>query len=144
MHHMCHMALTTTWLYSQVESLERRANLVSEYELERRKLEILGRLSEQYAALGPQLKDMGLYLAELKQYLQVWEGRGRGKRNRSDPGCLLLVLFQYVFGVHNPMGPSDHVLAFGVPAECIRCRSVGGLGSTNPHFRALHWVSLTN
>ena len=54
-----------------MESLERRANLVTEYELERRKLEILGRLSEQYAALGPQLKDMGLYLAELKQYLQV-------------------------------------------------------------------------
>ena len=43
----------------------------SEYELERRKLEILGRLSEQYAALGPQLKDMGLYISELKQYLQV-------------------------------------------------------------------------
>ena len=68
----------------QLETLERRAGLVTEYELERRKLEILGRLSDQYAALGPQLKDMGLYIAELKQYLQVgalgsWAGR-RGRQ----------------------------------------------------------------
>ena len=65
------LMLTASTLSSKVESLERRANLVTEYELERRKLEILGRLSEQYAALGPQLKDKGLDLAELKQYLQV-------------------------------------------------------------------------
>ena len=58
-------------LCTQVESLERRAGLASEYELERRKQEVLSQLSEQYASLGPQLKDMGLYITELKRYLQV-------------------------------------------------------------------------
>lgn len=72
--------LTPTSAGTQLETLERRAGLVTEYELERRKLEVLGRLSDQYAALGPQLKDMGLYIAELKQYLQVSEHRGGGMR----------------------------------------------------------------
>ena len=56
---------------TQVESLERRASLASEYELERRKQEVLAQLSEQYSSLGPQLKDMGQYISELKRYLQV-------------------------------------------------------------------------
>ena len=77
----------------QLETLERRAGLVTEYELERRKLEILGRLSDQYAALGPQLKDMGLYIAELKQYLQVgalgsWVGRGQAGGHCGEGGRL--------------------------------------------------------
>ena len=84
----------------QLETLERRAGLVTEYELERRKLEILGRLSDQYAALGPQLKDMGLYIAELKQYLQVgalgWAEAGRWALRRM--GAMLACCKQTVLG----------------------------------------------
>lgn len=54
----------------QVEELERRANLATDYELERRRLRILSHLSDHYHSLGPQLKDMGMYITELKAYLQ--------------------------------------------------------------------------
>lgn len=70
--HGCNIDSSLTYvLHAQVESLERRAGLASEYELERRKQEVLSQLSEQYASIGPQLKDMGLYITELKRYLQV-------------------------------------------------------------------------
>lgn len=55
---------------AKVEELERRANLATDYELERRRLRILSHLSDHYQSLGPQLKDMGLYITELKAYLQ--------------------------------------------------------------------------
>lgn len=57
----------------QVEEYERRAVLLSDYEAERRKLAILSQLSSgsSYAPPSMQLRDMGLYIVELKQYLQV-------------------------------------------------------------------------
>mmetsp|Transcript_25551 Transcript_25551/g.55657 ORF Transcript_25551/g.55657 Transcript_25551/m.55657 type:complete len:586 (-) Transcript_25551:158-1915(-) len=55
---------------AKVESLEKRTGLLAEFEVERRKLDILNRLSEHYATLSPQLHDMSGYVSELKQYLQ--------------------------------------------------------------------------
>ncbi len=53
--------------------MEKRASLVNDYELERRKMDILSRLSDHYDSVLPQLKDTSLYIVELKQNLQVIE-----------------------------------------------------------------------
>ncbi|KAJ9513643.1 hypothetical protein QJQ45_006201 [Haematococcus lacustris] len=55
---------------AKVESLERRASLLAEHEVERRRQDLLDSLSERYRELGPQLRDMSHHVAELKAYLQ--------------------------------------------------------------------------
>ncbi|GAX79983.1 hypothetical protein CEUSTIGMA_g7422.t1 [Chlamydomonas eustigma] len=54
----------------KVDDIERRASMASEYERERQRLDILNRFSQQYSVIVPKLHDMGLYINELKQYLQ--------------------------------------------------------------------------
>lgn len=57
-------------MVGQAEILERRADILAEAALERRKAELLAELSSRVAALGPQLRDMSHHVAELKSYLQ--------------------------------------------------------------------------
>ncbi|GFR52021.1 hypothetical protein Agub_g14445 [Astrephomene gubernaculifera] len=57
---------------ARVEALEARATLAEEYELERRKLELLQRLQDKYAALNSVLgTDAGLAITELREHLQA-------------------------------------------------------------------------
>ncbi|KAG2490283.1 hypothetical protein HYH03_011235 [Edaphochlamys debaryana] len=57
---------------ARVEALEARATLAEEYEVERRKLELLQRLQDKYSALTPIVTaDASLAIAELREHLQA-------------------------------------------------------------------------
>ncbi|KAG2447415.1 hypothetical protein HYH02_007742 [Chlamydomonas schloesseri] len=56
---------------ARVEALEARASLAEEYEIERRKLELLQRLQDKYAGLSPiVVTDASLAIADLREHLQ--------------------------------------------------------------------------
>ncbi|KAG2434292.1 hypothetical protein HXX76_008016 [Chlamydomonas incerta] len=56
---------------ARVEALEARASLAEEYEVERRKLDLLQRLQDKYSALSPiVVTDASLAIADLREHLQ--------------------------------------------------------------------------
>uniref|UniRef100_A0A7S0UYY4 SAM domain-containing protein n=1 Tax=Polytomella parva TaxID=51329 RepID=A0A7S0UYY4_9CHLO len=56
---------------AKVEALEKRAGLLAEYELERKKLDVLTRLQDQYGSISPALSDATFAITELKAQLQA-------------------------------------------------------------------------